>query len=510
VSFWRSISSGGGIARPRRTAEAGAIARRLLERPALLAAAVALLAYLPTLAPTVFLLDSAELTTAAYSLGLVHSPGYPVYLLLAHVFLYLPLGDVGYRANLFSAVTTAATVAALVALLRRLGAGRVTAIVGATSFGLCFYVWSVAVVAEVYALQGLLLAGILLAITSWREHGGAWRAAAAAGLTGLMLANSPSGALLCPGLAAMALADRRRLPTLRECAAGAAGLLLGLAPLLYLPWRASAGVAFSAIGHFDGRGVFHSDDLTRPETLLAYLSGRQFGGLFFGYDAGGLAGEGLRFTHRLWGAFLGVGVPLGAWGAALLWRRRWALAAGLLLCAGLHAAFFVSYRVPDKETMFLPVYLVWSVLLGLGAQGLIDRARRSRLAGWAEGALLCLPAALLLVNFAYVDVSDVHEPARIGRERLTDAGPGAMYLGRWSDAGIMQYHQIVAGVRPDVQVVNTFFARPETLESLVGRALAEGRAVYSVHREPALERRFRLVALDESYRVLRRDSRARR
>lgn len=501
----------------------------LAARPALLAAALVLPAYLATLAPTVFLLDSAELTTAAYSLGLVHAPGYAVYLILTHLFLYLPVGDVGYRANLFSAVTSAATCAAAAGLVRRLGGGRLAALVAGLSFGLSFYVWSASVVAEVYALQGLLLAGILLAIVAWRERGGPLPAAAAAGLLGLMLVNSPSGGLLCPGLALAALGDRRRLPRAREVAAAVGAFALALLPVLYLPWRASAGPAFSAIGYFDAGGVFHSDDLARPDVLLAYLSGRQFGGLFFGYGPGEIAGEALRFGHRLAGAYLGVGIPLGIWGAARLWRRSWALGAGLLLSAGAHAAFFVTYRVPDKETMFLPVYLVWAVLLGLGAQALLERARpeRAPIEGdgdaatpvspakrpgarrrpperVAQSVLLALPAALLLLNFGYVDVSNVREPAAQGRRRLQAADPGALFLGRWSDAGIMQYHQVVDGVRRDVEVVNVFFAQPAALDGTVRRALADGRPVYSVHREPAIQRSYRFVALDDSYRVLPR------
>ncbi len=62
------------------------------------------LLYWRTLAPTVFAVDSVEFTTGAYTLGLVHPPGYPTYLLLGRLFLSLPVGDFGYRLNLMSAV----------------------------------------------------------------------------------------------------------------------------------------------------------------------------------------------------------------------------------------------------------------------------------------------------------------------------------------------------------------------------------------------------------------------
>ena len=76
--------------------------------------------YVRTLAPTVYGLDSAELTTGAYCLGLVHVPGYPLYLLIGHLFTRLPIGNVGYRMNLMSAFFGALAVALFYLVLVRL------------------------------------------------------------------------------------------------------------------------------------------------------------------------------------------------------------------------------------------------------------------------------------------------------------------------------------------------------------------------------------------------------
>ena len=66
--------------------------------------------YLRTMAPTVYNLDSAELATGAYTLAIVHPPGYPTYLLVGKLFTWLPVGDVGYRLNLMSGTFGALTV----------------------------------------------------------------------------------------------------------------------------------------------------------------------------------------------------------------------------------------------------------------------------------------------------------------------------------------------------------------------------------------------------------------
>ncbi len=71
--------------------------------------------YLMTLAPTILPLDrafpdSAMLQMQAAVLGITHPTGYPTYLTLAHLFTYLPVGDVAYRVNLASAVFGALSV----------------------------------------------------------------------------------------------------------------------------------------------------------------------------------------------------------------------------------------------------------------------------------------------------------------------------------------------------------------------------------------------------------------
>ena len=57
--------------------------------------------YVFTMAPTVYGLDSAELTTGAYTLGIVHSPGAPTYMLLGHLFskilVMLAFGSIFFR-----------------------------------------------------------------------------------------------------------------------------------------------------------------------------------------------------------------------------------------------------------------------------------------------------------------------------------------------------------------------------------------------------------------------------
>jgi hypothetical protein len=67
--------------------------------------------YLITLAPTVLFADGGEFQFVPYILGIAHPTGYPLYLLLGWAWSHvLPIGDVAYRMNLFSALWAALAV----------------------------------------------------------------------------------------------------------------------------------------------------------------------------------------------------------------------------------------------------------------------------------------------------------------------------------------------------------------------------------------------------------------
>src|SRR5262249_55620754 len=84
---------------------------------AVLVFAISLTVYCTTLAPTVVFVDSGELIVAARSLGVAHPPGFPLYVLLAHLATRLPFGSVAARVNFASALFAAFAIAALFLLV---------------------------------------------------------------------------------------------------------------------------------------------------------------------------------------------------------------------------------------------------------------------------------------------------------------------------------------------------------------------------------------------------------
>ena len=83
------------------------------------------------------------------------------------------------------------------------------------------------------------------------------------------------------------------------------------------------------------------------------VRGAMFSDLMFGYRLAEVPGETLRFAALVWRAFLGAGPGLAALGLIEQWRRDRTAAGALALMGGATVVFYVNYRVPDKNTMFL-------------------------------------------------------------------------------------------------------------------------------------------------------------
>ncbi len=110
------------------------------QRDVIISATLFLLAfalYVRTLAPTVVFLfdDTLEFQYVIPRLGILHPTGYPLYALLGKLFtLIVPLNDVAYRLNLFSALCAALAVAFVYLVAQQLTTHRIAAIMGATIF----------------------------------------------------------------------------------------------------------------------------------------------------------------------------------------------------------------------------------------------------------------------------------------------------------------------------------------------------------------------------------------
>src|SRR5438094_568239 len=161
---------------------------------------VALLLYTSALAPTVTLVDSGELIVAAHGLGVAHPPGFPLWVMLAHLASLVPLGNVAMRVNFSSALFAALASAMLTLVVAELmitasylaaskrrkksaqqskkaqdsGIGHLLVFAPALGAGLLMAfsrtLWFYATITEVYALNTLLILAIFFLMLRWRRR----------------------------------------------------------------------------------------------------------------------------------------------------------------------------------------------------------------------------------------------------------------------------------------------------------------------------------------------------
>src|SRR5215208_2075189 len=387
--------------------------------------------YLRTLAPTVLyqhgpkLLDAVMLQMQVSVLGITHPTGYPTYLMLTHLFTYLPFGDPAYRVNLGSAVYAALAVVAVYAAGLLLSRRVVAAASGALAFGLGTALWSQAVIAEVYTLNALLVSVTIVVLLLWREYRKDRYLLLSAFLVGLCLTNHLTSGLLLPAsLLFVALVDWRRLVDVRLVVGGAGLFLLGLTPYLYLPIRAAMDPPMEANNPTDFGRFWY------------VVSGGNLTGSFFSFGPSELPGRMVFYWEHLLDnmPFLVVMVALTGAVIMLLKDRAVGIFLGFLFCGWLFHA--VENNIPDIDLYFIPTYLVLSL--------------------WAAAGL----GTLLGIRETYAkdDMSGVYRGRKEIEAVADNAAPNATILHHRSS---MWYMVLVERRRRDLTIVDPFFHNKE-------------------------------------------------
>ncbi len=458
--------------------------------------------YVRTLAPTVYGLDSAELTTGAYCLGLVHAPGYPLYLLIGHLFTRLPIGNVGYRMNLMSAFFGALAIALFYLVLYKLCRRPLAALSAALFLAFSFFFWSPAVMAEVYTLHLFMMAALILTVLVWQERRQYRWLCLFALLFGLSLGNHLATVLLLPGLLYWILVtDHKQFLRPRHLLTMLLFLALGLSVYLYLPLRYAARPP--SVGAMQIQVASWQD-------LLEVVSARVFWGMVFAYGWHEIPGQVADYLYCLWGNFLGIGLIVGALGGIVVaWtRRRLAMALALIFLA--NALFYIGYGAGDKRIMFGPTYAIWAIWIGLGYDWFLDKidSFTTTAGAWLGRTvvpclLVGLAIAAMLVNYPYADLSGDRRTYERAARIIGTVEPGAYVLAAsWFEVAPLEYLQVVEQRGLDVTVLNWIEVPPSELYSLIN-SKGDTHPFYSTDTIDWLAERYEMAYLEDCdcYRI---------
>jgi hypothetical protein len=436
-----------------------------LDIRSILAFSLPFILYITTLAPTIYNLDSAELTTAAATGGIVRATGYPLYLTIGYFWTKIPLGDVGFRMNLFSAFCGALTILLADRILRRWQIHPLAAFGALGLLATGTYFWGLSLIAEVYTLHTVFMAALILSIMRWSDNPTPNKMALVGFITGLGLSHHMATILLLPGCLFFILTDRRiKSVASRTLVLGFVGLLVGLGFYLYIPIRYLVSPEFNYAGLYDSRLQFNEVNLLSVNGFFWLISGRVFTGQMFAYTLPSLWNEVQEFAILLSQSFFAFGVAPGLLGMILLFKNNWRQAIMLLLMFVFSAGFYIDYRVLDKDTMYLPAFLIWALWLGYGYQFLItwlnDNLGDVRAQHYGSklirGSVLIAVFVALLWNWKIADLSGDYSARDQGERILAVVEENALIFGWWDTVPVVQYLQLVEGQRPDVTAINRF------------------------------------------------------
>jgi hypothetical protein len=413
--------------------------------------------------------DTPKFQFLGYVLGTGHAPGYPLYVLLSHAFVQLPIGTIAYRANLFSAVMAALACALTYVLGRQLGAGRVAAFTASTALATGLSFWTNAVFAEVYSLAAVMVVLTIVFLIAWGTRGGVGWLLAAVATFSLGLGNHLTIVGLAPAAVIYALVRDRRVLTPRVLAAAAVLVLLGLAQYGFIILRTHQGAPY-----LESRATSVSE-------LVDVMLARRFASQRFAFTPSALVTTQIPTVAsaiRAEMGVIGVGLLIAGIVAAIV-RRQGAAWLIIGVTVGLLAMILnLSGDTGGFITPLLP--LLWA----LAALGITSMAALLRgvpragvgIAATATALTLLIPATRVHANYAAADRNKDAAGAIFMREvfrQLPDRG--GLVAENYLVMSLLEYFLLTEEAGPNRGIAGLDYSA-----DAVRRAVADKRRVFAL------------------------------
>ncbi|XP_076464917.1 protein O-mannosyl-transferase TMEM260-like [Babylonia areolata] len=425
---------------------------------------VVLAVYLTTLHSSLPGGDAGELIVAASELGVAHPPGYPLYtILMKAVFHLLPCGSLAWRANLLTAVMAAAAAACLYQAVRLLTNSMAAGWMAAGLFSFSRLTWAWSVTAEVFALNNLLLAALVLTAVVFSRCSpdraaqvSRWGAV----LCGLCLTNQHTSvvyiAVIVPWVLYTLYSHKvlswRLLTEVSLC------FVLGLLPYAYLPLSSLYGHARWTWGDHTSLSGFLTHLLRREYGTLHLLKDHQGQGFI-----AGLLAYCVHVSKDLSSPVLFFFVTT-AFSLHTRWQKGGCGVLVVLLVAVSTYTIFFAWRANldiEKplfrgvvERFWLQSDLIVVVMASVAfsdVMGVIQRLVPVQKYHVDKLAAVFLVTMQIAINVGHCDQSDNRTVEDFARTVLAALPPNALVLTKGDlPSNSLRYFHLVEGVRPDI------------------------------------------------------------
>jgi len=472
--------------------------------------------YVRTAYPSVPGGDAGELVFTSCSLGVAHPPGYPLYIMLGHLFVrYLPFGTPGFRVNCLSCVCGATATLIMFLFCQRWYASRGyrascgLALVVAGSWALSPLLWQYHIQAEVFSLNNVfIMLQFLLAQlhhetctpcdrssandTDAAKRKGRARTFARLGALAVGLGFSNQHAIVfysLPIVLTVIINDASSHANVTDAsffmqlvACGLAGLM----PYALMHWSASRGNLAQLGSWGDQRTI---------SGLIKHFLRREYGTfrLYSGSDASytSLFTWVQLYAWNLSENFLVVGPLLVAAGiCSVLFTMRQERIGGLV--AGSLAFYWITFHnlsnLPTDDEVLLGVHMrFWmqahtlsAALMVPGAMALLKLVTGREPTDVTVASPLVLAAAVALVavqgglHYTTSDQSNNSYFERYGRSMLAGASLNAIVLSKGDNVvNTMRYLQRCENHRLDVRLVDQSMMSYEWFKTMHGPLLPD-------------------------------------
>ena len=353
--------------------------------------------YLSTVSPVVYVGDSGELTAAAFSLGIPHPSGYPLFSLIGKIFCFIPLGNVGFRVNLMSGVFTSIAVVLVYDITRKFTRNVLCSLAAALFLAFIPFFWLQTVSAEVYPLHCFFVAAMIRLLYQWEERKEFRWLLLFVFVTGLSFGNHLQTVMLAiPILYFIISGDKKALLSWRHFLTISIVFVLPLSLYLYLPIRTNAGAPIQ----------WGSPD--NFERFWAHVTAKSHRSSYVFSAGTSVYLERLIQTMKIFGTQYGFLLVFSAWGWTRLPSIRWKILFAGIILLDLFYTLFLNIISLEITPFSLPSAIVLTILMGIGFKQLLDWADGQKRIGkkFRKGlalAFMLIPIVTIISNYAFCD-----------------------------------------------------------------------------------------------------------
>jgi Protein of unknown function (DUF2723) len=423
--------------------------------PPIFLALTILIIYLGTIAPGLTWAndgaDGGDLITAAATGGIAHPSGYPVYLLLARLFQFLPVGSLAFRTNLLSALAAVLAVLIVYGILvwpenSPVYGNWPAGLIGGFFFGLSPLLWSQAVITEVYTLHAAFTAlAILMAVWAPGPASKArverWRGV----LLGLAVGNQLTSVFLIPPVLVSGIWKGNWKFEWKSLIRMSVWLGAGLLVYLILPIRALSKPPVN----WGNPSTFNQ--------FVWLVSGNLYQRHLLAITFAGILERSQTWVTLLLQQFGLPGLMLGIIGLVYYFKtsRLYLITVFNAIVFSLFAILYASF---DSYVYLIPVFLSFAIWIGLGVGGLLESAGKYKKPA-RVGALILFSVlffALAINRWPGVDASHDLRAEQFGAHAMQIIPKNAIVFTQ-SDQAIfaLWYFHFALKQRPDIAVVAT-------------------------------------------------------